>query len=558
MTTTQATVIKAFERKSLKIVEELDQLPSVSRPEGWVPKYDDNAGVLVVWAESERMNLVLVTPSAMSDQQIVLEALAKIRERAAAKLVLVDPGILYSVKSKLESSAGEVKTIKKEKSRARDLFVEIIEQGVKFGASDVHICVREETGRVLYRINGTIRQWRQYGTEPLKAAMSVGYTMDAQEKTRSSGAFQENFSQRCMIPFETSSGERYNLRYQSEPVIGGFDVVIRYLKNSASAKVLELHELGYEKTQRDMLNYAASKAIGVTIIAGVTGSGKTTTLNTLLMTLPDKSGKKIMAYEDPTEYRIRGVSQVSIPAKAQGDEDGNPFLIPMKNFLRMDPDVGMLGEIRDKDSALILQQAVETGHQIFTTVHATSAFGTINRLISPQIGLTRDVLGADDFVTALVYQRLIPRNCPHCSEPGANILSRDKLVALETTFGLDIDKIKCASDDGCEHCLVPGFGTGQGGNKGARLGVKGVTVIAEIVLPDDRIRELILAGEDLQAKKYWRGSRRTGFADPDMRGKTAFEHGIYKVSTGEVDVRFVEDAFMGVEFYQPHPVEALL
>lgn len=550
-------VAKPFIRKKLDTIRELDQLPSFTRPESWVPKPSDENEAMVVWDPRASMNLILATPTAMADQQAILEILSKIRQRAAGKVLIVEPSILYSAKARLEASGSINKVIVKEKSKARDLFVEIINQGIEFGASDVHVCVREETGRVLYRINGTIRQWRQFGTEPLKAAMSIGFTMDAQEKTRSDGAFQEGFSQRCMIPFEANNGEGYNLRYQSEPVIGGFDVVIRYLKSSASAKVLQLDELGYEKSQREMLNFSASKAIGVTLIAGVTGSGKTTTLNTLLMTLPDRSGKKIYAYEDPTEYRIRGVSQVSIPAKAPGDEDSNPFLIPMKNFLRMDPDVGMLGEVRDKDSALILQQAIESGHQMFSTVHATSAFGIIKRLISPQIGLTREVLGADDFLTALVYQRLVARNCPHCSVKGTSILDPQKLAALEVNFEIDVEQLRCASDNGCDQCRIKGFGYKDEAEPGARLGVAGVTVIAEIVLPDDEIRRLITEGKDLDAKRYWRGSRRTGFTDSDMRGKTAFEHGIYKASQGLVDIRFVEDAFMGVEFYQPQAVEGL-
>lgn len=545
-----------FHRRSMPIVEDLESLPELTSPESWVsikPKEDNE--IVITYAPSEKMHLVLGTPSAFAENGNLLEILDFIRQRGGAKLVQVDASVLYSVRTKLEGENSGLRVIKKEKSKARDTFIEIIEQGILFGASDVHICVREDTGRVLYRINGTLRRWRQFGTASLRAAMSVGFTLDAQEKTRSSGSFHESFAQRCMIPFESSTNERYNLRYQSQPVIGGFDVVIRYLKSGTITKVLRLDELGYEQNQQEMLNYAASKAIGVTVIAGVTGSGKTTTLNTLLMTLPGRDGKKIMAYEDPTEYRMRGVSQVSVAPKTNSDseEDKNPFLEPMKTFLRMDPDVGMIGEIRDMDSALILQQANESGHQMFTTVHATSAFGIIRRLISPQIGLTRDVLGSDDFLTALVYQRLVPKNCPACAVPARGVLAPQKIVALESKFEIDVDRMFCASDAGCDLCRTKGLAYSDEVQKDARLGVKGVTVIAEIVLPDDQIREYITSGEDILAKRYWRSKRRTGFDDADMRGKTAFEHGIYKASTGLVDIRFVEDAFMGVEFYEPQP-----
>ena len=88
-----------------------------------------------------------------------------------------------------------------------------------------------------------------------------------------------------------------------------------------------------------------------------------------------------------------------------------------------------------------------------------------------------------------------------------------------------------------------------------RLGSNGVTVIAEIILPDDEFRSLIAVGDDIGAKRYWRSLRRVGFDHPDMRGKTAFEHGLYKASTGLVDIRFIEDTLMGVEFYKPQEIE---
>jgi type II secretory ATPase GspE/PulE/Tfp pilus assembly ATPase PilB-like protein len=199
---------------------------------------------------------------------------------------------------------------------------------------------------------------------------------------------------------------------------------------------------------------------------------------------------------------------------------------------------------------MILQQAVESGHQIFTTVHATSAFGIIKRLISPQIGLTRDVLAADDFISALVYQRLIPVNCKHCSKPAIEVLSSEILADLETRWQLDVYRMRCASDGGCPHCQTRGYKPDAAVEEGAKLGVSGVTVISEIVVPTDELRELIAEGKDMQAKRMWRGTRRTGFDDSDMTGKTAFEHGIYKASLGIVDIRFVEDAFVALPFYQ--------
>lgn len=549
----------SFTKRKAVTVTSLDEVPSLEKPDAWVPKIpkEQERDIIIAYAPIEQMHYIFVS-SEFKEVNQLLELQDMIRQRGACKISNVEPALMFGLGSRLSNTTVLSQT-RKEKSKNRDLFLLVMNEGIKLGATDVHFCVREDTGRILFRIHGILRRWRQFGSDDLRGAVSVGYTMDAQEKTRSQGAFNADLAQECMIPFESELGEKYNLRYQSQPCIGGFDVSLRYLKSSARSKVLALDQAGYEPSQIEMFNYACSKANGVTIISGITGSGKTTTLNTLLATLPDKSKKKIYAYEDPTEFRMFGVTQVSVSKTAS--ESDNPFKKPLKNFLRLDPDVGMVGEIRDDESAIILQSAVETGHQMFTTVHSNSAMGILKRLTSPQIRLTRDVLAADDFLTCLVYQRLVPTNCPHCKVPARGVLSESKIAVLETTFKLDVDKMFCASEEGCEHCLIenldedddePSQSTALDAK---RLGINGVTVIAEIILPDDEFRSFIAAGDDIGAKRYWRSQRRVGFNHPDMRGKTAFEHGIYKASTGLVDIRFIEDTLMGVEFYKPQEIQ---
>ncbi|MBQ69377.1 hypothetical protein CL689_04890 [Candidatus Saccharibacteria bacterium] len=544
--------------KALAKISSIEQIPSFSKPADDLPRNFDENEVFVVYLTRHNKHLILATPEGMAQTSSFFEFVNKLRNRGEVEIARVDSSLIFSVKSRLESMDSDSGLEKKEKTRARDLFVQIIDKGIEVGASDVHVCVREDTGRVLYRIDGAIRRWNQFASKALREAMGVGFTLDAQEKTRSDNAFLADFAQKCMIPYEHEDGRKFNLRYQSEVTIGGFDVVIRYLKNNLDVKVLQLEELGYEESQRRQLAYAATKSIGCTIISGITGSGKTTTLNTILQTLPNRDEKKIYAYEDPTEIRMRGVSQVSVPPKDKNkpkdDEADSPFLENMKNFLRLDPDVGMFGEIRDRATALILQQAAESGHQIFTTIHATSALGTVKRLLSPQIGLTRDVLGADDFFTALVYQKLIQKVCPHCNVPAIGTLSDSKLALLEVKFNLDVNKLRCASVKGCPHCRISGFQESSNGenDQDVLLGVKGQTVIAEIIVPDDQMREYITNGEDLKAKRYWRSLRKAGYDDPNMDGKTAFEHGLYKVSQGLVDLRTLESSFVPIEFYQVH------
>ncbi len=548
-------VQKPLIMKEMRYFQSTDQMPAFTKPVEPLPEpFDTNEAIVVLLKGNEAKHLILATSVALQKTNQFFEFVNKVKAKVNAEIVRVDPSLVFSVRSRFESSETLSLVQQKEQTKARELFFSIISQGIDFGSSDVHICVREETGRILYRINGQIRKGKQYASKALREAVGVGFTLDAQEKTRSDSAFMADFAQRCMIPFETKDGKKFNLRYQSEVVIGGFDVVIRYLKNNADSPILTLEQLGYEASQRTVFRYAQKKAFGVTILAGITGSGKTTTLNTIMQTIPSRTSKKLYAYEDPTEYRMFGVSQVSVPAKKSGDDSvetagSNPFTESMKNFLRLDPDTGMIGEIRDSASASICQQASESGHQIFSTIHATSAIGIVKRLCSPQIGLTRDVVGADNFITLFVYQSLIPKLCPHCKVPAVNVLSAEKLALMDVKFGINPTSMFCSSEKGCPKCLIPGLPEDAYDEDDLR-GLSGVTVVAELIVPDDEIREAIYMGDDIRAKKHWRSKRTTGFDDADMTGKTAFEHGLYKVSQGLVDLRSVEAAFEEIEFYE--------
>lgn len=413
-------------------------------------------------------------------------------------------------------------------------------------ASDIHICVRfdnqDSTGAVLFRIDGTLRQWDKFPSEDLDFLIAYMYTKMAEESSRSEPSYNNKEMQSCTVPVFVD-GLSVRIRYQTVKVNGGFDAVLRLLILNKEDKDLSPKMLGYSDVQCHQLDLASRKTVGVIIIAGVTGSGKSTTLKTLITMSPRRNQIKTYSIEDPVEYKIYKVSQINVQRSSSDTSDISPYLQAMRVVMRADPDVIMAGEIRDYHSCEMLQTMVQSGHQVLTTVHATSAFEIPDRITSTTMGLSRHTLSSRNFISALVYQKLVPNLCPHCKVPAKDVIPQDRIDLLEKKFGLSINTIFAAKEheNECEHC--EGYGT------------KGMTVVAEIVQPDITFLRLIREGKDLEAEELWRGTRKTGFDDPDTTGKTAFEHGLYKVSQGLVDPRHLEDRFDPMESYRIVEVE---
>lgn len=406
-------------------------------------------------------------------------------------------------------------------------------------ASDMHLEVRGEAGLLRVRRDGLMRKVAHFPARMVVQGLAAGYTMLAQEGTRTEVAFNAGMAQSALIALELPQGQVL-LRYQSHPATGGFDVVLRILRvgQEAQDSLPRLEGLGYTEWQREQLAQASASAWGGVFIAGVTGSGKTTTLCSLLCQLAQGQRRKIIAIEDPVEYNIPGVSHLSIQRQA-GNNAGNPFETAMMAFLRMDPDVGMFGEIRDRFSGMMAQTAIQTGHKLLTTVHATSALNIVSRLASEQIGLRREDVCDADFLSLLVYQALVPVNCPHCSVPAEQLHPAAALKAYERIFGLDTAHMRCASAQGCPRCAVDGLQSADEGH----AGVHGVTVAAEVVPVDPPLLALLRSGNDLQARAWVMEQRKASFDAADMRGKEAWGHALYLVARGQLDPFHFERCF---------------
>lgn len=419
-------------------------------------------------------------------------------------------------------------------------FKRIIGELIDIGTSDVHIEVRNDLAAIKVRLHGVIRHYKSYPRSMILDALGAAYTVLAEELSRTDAAFNLRLAQAAMIPV-THAGKSFALRYQSHPAVGGLDAVLRILHLTQSSAPRSLERLGYLADQCEQLKLSIASAWGGVFIAGITGSGKTTTLNTMLDMLVRTGGRKIVSIEDPVEYVVKGVSHLSIQRSHSDTEGNNPFMGAMRAFLRLDPDVGMFGEIRDRISGEIAQSAIETGHKIFTTVHATSALGIIGRLSSRMIGVDRATVCSPEFISALVYQVLMPRNCLACRRPAVDVMGSNELTEFERVFCIDPKSFYCASDSGCDKCRVPGMEHHV--EEGARLGVAGMTVAAEVVTPDMHLLQLLAEGHDFEARRYRMAQRQAGFDVPCMTGKDAWGHALYGVSQGEIDPYFFINTF---------------
>lgn len=435
----------------------------------------------------------------------------------------------------------------------------IVQRCLLAGASDLHLELRGPVALARVRLDGRMRVLGRFAARTAVDGVSAAYTMLAEERSRTEVAFNGGVPQAAMIPLDLP-GQRLTLRYQSHPAVGGMDVVIRLLRAAdpgtpaqAVAPRRSLASLGFTPWQASRLDEALASAWGGVFVAGVTGSGKTTTLNTMMALLAREGSRKLFTIEDPVEYETPGVSHLSIQRGVSGGAD--PFHAAMLAFLRMDPDVGLFGEIRDALSASMAQAAIQTGHKILSTVHATSALGIVGRLSSRLLGLAREDLCDPEFLSALVYQVLMPLNCEHCKRPAVQVMGADALRVYEAGFGLDPLTIHCASAQGCAHCRRPGIdygdgaGTAPGADGGgadggdARNGTAGVKVGAEVIVPDLRLLDLLRLGRDAEARRHWRRRRKAPFTDPDMDGKDAWGHVLHDVARGRVDPFHFERTF---------------
>ena len=415
-------------------------------------------------------------------------------------------------------------------------FEDLVAQALKMSASDIHIEVRKSSARLRFRINGELRDMDDlaaryaWSTKTAKEMATVVYTVIADPDSKDV-TFNPSKPQDAKINFDTLKAQARLATMPAYPE--GFDMVLRLLRLAQDERPVPLQDLGYAAAQIGMISLGMSKPTGAVIFAGTTGSGKSTSMKVLLTEKIRKAKDtiKVITVEDPPEYFIPGATQSPVVRSKKSDDEKNPFAASIRAAMRSDPDIIMVGEVRDDVSAKLLRDAVQSGHQVFTTVHAESAMQIVSRLNG--MGLERDVLGDTGFLSAMIWQSLLPVLCPDCSVPLSEKLARGELHDKQDTALLRRLSVVCdvSSDDirfrgcGCSRC--------------AGSGIKGRTVAAEVIVPDHVIQRHIREGNNSEAWMHWR----------KKGGMTALEHGISKMRKGLVDPYELEEylGFMTID-----------
>jgi type IV pilus assembly protein PilB len=308
----------------------------------------------------------------------------------------------------------------------------LVKEAKSLNSSDIHIETYAEKCRIRFRVDGVLidRHKLNKGEYPtLINKIKIAAKCDIAEKRMPQDG-------RIRFKFNNSN---LDIRVSILPTLYGEKIVLRLLGSDASH--IQIEKLGFTNEELERYETAVKKPNGIILISGPTGSGKTTTLYATLKVL-NKSTNNIVTIEDPIEYTLDGVNQVQLK-----EEIGLTYTEALRTFLRQDPDIIMLGEIRDAQTAQMAIRAALTGHLVLSTIHTNSAWGTVSRLVD--MGVPPYLLSGT--LNLSVAQRLIRTLCPHCKIP----YKFESKVMPEKFRSLSIETVN--KSGGCQHCHFTGF-----------------------------------------------------------------------------------------------------
>lgn len=368
-----------------------------------------------------------------------------------------------------------------------NLLNSLIAKGLKLGASDMHVEPVDGRCRVRFRIDGVLHDNETIPKRlqlPITSRLKILSGMDIAEKRR---------PQDGKIEIKIANTD-LDIRVSSLPLNEGESIVLRFLRKDSIKYDMDV--LGISADIKSLLTEDLSSTAGVVLMTGPTGSGKTTTLYTFLNEL-NSDDVKIITLEDPVEYQLDGVNQVQV-----NSEIGFDFSAGLRSIVRQDPDIIMLGEIRDKETASIAMQSALTGHLVFSTVHTNDAPSAFTRLLD--LGVEEFLLNAA--IVSIVAQRLARKLCEDCKAPhhdAENLISKYDLGKL---FG---DGITLFEAKGCDSC--------------ANTGYRGRTAVIEYLRCDDDLKSLEKDHTFIQQAKV---------LNKQKGRRTLLEDGLHKACNG--------------------------
>jgi type II secretory ATPase GspE/PulE/Tfp pilus assembly ATPase PilB-like protein len=425
---------------------------------------------------TKRFKIVLATPSSIhavikKNFGLGAETIQKLREdRAGAE---INQEIVFDVQGKETDSALEATV---------SAFVDqILQEALRLRATDIHLEPYANSIRLRYRVDGILE------TVPVPADMRHLHPAVVSRLKIMAGLniAEKRLPHDGRIAMKTGE-EEYDLRVSIVPTKYGEAVCLRIL--GRQSLYLDLSQLGMEPNQEAVLAQLTKLPQGLVLLTGPTGSGKTTTLYTALAQANDE-GRKVITFEDPIEYQLEGTVQIQVR-----EQIGLTFASGLRSVLRHDPDVVLVGEIRDFETAEIAVRAAQTGHLVFSTLHTNDSISAVTRLLEMRI---EAYLIASSLVCS-ISQRLARRICRHCAEEDLAIPASAR-KEMAAALSLAADQVKAWRGRGCVECNQKGH--------------RGRVAIYEFFLPNEAVRDLIQpalrTGElrDAARKLGWRSLR---------------------------------------------------
>jgi type II secretory ATPase GspE/PulE/Tfp pilus assembly ATPase PilB-like protein len=456
---------------------------------------------------NRRFKIALATPSSIhavikTTFGLGAETIQRLREeRGGADL---DREIVFDVQGREGDSTLEA-TI--------SAFVDqILQEALRLKATDIHLEPYANSIRLRYRLDGILE------TVPVPADVRHLHAAVISRLKIMAGLniAEKRLPQDGRIAMKTGE-EEYDLRVSVVPTKHGEAVVLRLL--GRQSLFLDLSQLGMEPNQEAAFAQLTKLPQGLVLLTGPTGSGKTTTLYTALAQANDE-GRKIITFEDPIEYQLEGVVQIQVR-----EQIGLSFATGLRSVLRHDPDVVLVGEIRDFDTAEIAVRAAQTGHLVLSTLHTNDSIGAVTRLLEMKI---EPYLVSSSLVCS-ISQRLARRICRHCAEPDLD-LSAEVRAEMAAALKLPPEQIVASRGRGCVECRQKGH--------------RGRVAIYEMFLLNESIADLIQPGVktgDLRA-----AARKCGWRSLREMGWHKVQRGLIPVSEQERWTRIIDPtAFLG-------------
>jgi len=396
---------------------------------------------------------------------------------------------------------------------------ELFKLGAENKASDIHIIASKSHGTIFkMRLLGDLIEIPEMSCDfddGNAVQSSIYQSMSQEHSTTSFEDFSfmgSRISDRKQLPDELDS-----IRVATGPLTDGLMMVLRLQYKQVQGS--NLTDLGVPDLQKKSLEFLQSIPNGIVIVTGPTGAGKTTTLTVLMdMLIKQSEGKKhVLTVEDPAEYPIEGANQLKVVKAKDQDNDRDVFNDAVRGSLRLDPDMIMVGEIRDDETAKQAFRAAMTGHQVFTSLHSNNALGALARLMDLNVP---DYLVSDPTILrGITAQRLVKTLCPHCKQKYTDQKDRYSKNQQERIDGLfdyeDAEKIFVANPEGCGHCTN---------------GFNGRTLVIEVLVMDQALMSAIQKGT-ISALEYLNGTKQF---------QTMLDVALAKIKKGVIDPFEVE------------------